>query len=121
MDTSGLKSLEPKERLALVALLRELVVADRTASEEEAEGYAAVVEALGRDAYRSALDVADKRFELESDLKTFLQSIRRQEAREILYAIVMDVCMADSISPQEAPLLEWLAEVWKIRSKPAPS
>ena len=47
---------------------------------------------------------ADRRFNSEADLKTFLQGIQREEARGLIYGTVLDLAMSDVVTGAESPL-----------------
>jgi uncharacterized tellurite resistance protein B-like protein len=111
-----LTDLNSDERLALVALIEATVRADHGVSEEEEEAIAEIIDALGEGAYREAVEAADKRFESEADLKAFLQGIKREEARSLIYGTVLDLAMSDVVTGAESPLLSWLASTWNVET-----
>jgi len=113
-----LADLNEDERVALVALLDKVVVVDRDLTDCEEGELADVVEALGKDAFRRAVE-AVRNLESDADLEALLESITRQSAREIIYGTVMEVAMADTVLQSEASLLEWLGSKWGIEIKPA--
>jgi uncharacterized tellurite resistance protein B-like protein len=111
-----LTDLNSDERLALVALIEATVRADHGVSEEEEEAIAEIIDALGEGAYREAVETADKRFGSEADLKAFLQGIKREEARGLIYGTVLDLAMSDVVTGAESPLLSWLAATWNVET-----
>jgi len=112
-----LSDLEKDERLALVALIERVVLADRAVSEEEAEVLPQIVEAFGEDEYRKIALAADDRFADDEALKTFLQGVKREDARELIYGTVMELALADAITGNESELLEWLGKTWNLELK----
>jgi hypothetical protein len=110
-----LRDLNHEERLSLVALLQEVVGADSSASEAEANAIDRVVQALGEDAYQRLVDEVDSRFTDEVGLKTFLAGIGRQEARDLIYGTVLETATADTVSTSESDVLDWLARTWNVR------
>jgi hypothetical protein len=110
-----LRDLNHEERLSLVALLQEVVGADSSASEAEANAIDRVVQALGEDEYQRLVDEVDSRFTDEVGLKTFLAGIGRQEARELIYGTVLETATADTVSTSESDVLDWLARTWNVR------
>jgi hypothetical protein len=116
MAAMELTDLNAEERLALVALVRTAALADHAVSEQEEEALADLVDAFGEDAYREAFEAADNRFGNQVELESFLRSISRQEARELIYGTVLDLTMADAITGAELPLLRWLAGAWNVES-----
>jgi hypothetical protein len=112
-----LGDLNSDERLALVALIEATAQADRKVSDEEEGVLGEVVETLGPEAYQESVELADKRFGSENDLKVFLRGIDRPEAREIIYGTVLELAMADVVTGHEPSLLSWLAETWQLESE----
>lgn len=112
-----LTQLTAEERIALVALLEFVIESDGRVSEDEADRIDAVVAAIGEDAYRTAAAEVDRRFEDEDGLRTFLPSITRPEARELIYGVILEAAISDAVNARESDLLEWLADVWQIASQ----
>ena len=109
-----LDELNADERTALVGLMKAVVFADATISEEEEEEVAHIVEALGEEAYQRHMDDFEARFSDEDSFKKFLMTIKRQEARELIYGTVLDGAAADAIEGNESELLSWLTTNWDI-------
>jgi hypothetical protein len=115
MAAMELRDLNHDERLALVALLAEMVESDSSASDAEANAIDRVVEALGEDEYHRLVDEVDARFTDEASIKSFLAGIDRQEARELIYGTVLETATADTITTPESDVLDWLARTWNVR------
>lgn len=115
-----LEDLNADERLALAALLEAVIGADASVSDVERERMAAVVAAVGDDAYRKAAAEVDRRFPDRQALRTFLSAVGRPEAREAIYETVLEVSTADVINNREVELLDWLARTWGVSAKPQP-
>jgi hypothetical protein len=109
-----LADLNKDEQIALAGLLEFVVLASGHVTEDEEHEIAAIVEALGDEPYRVAVEEVDKRFPNEQALRTFLSSIERQEAREIIYGTVTEAAMTDTVEGRESALLEWLAKEWNV-------
>jgi hypothetical protein len=109
-----LAELNRDEQIALAGLLEFVVLASGHVTEDEQNEIDAIVDALGEDEYRSAVEEVDRRFEDVQAMREFLSTITRQEAREVIYGTVMGAAMADSVEGRESALLEWLAAEWKI-------
>jgi uncharacterized tellurite resistance protein B-like protein len=109
-----LEDLQPDERLALVALSRAIVRADGAVSAKEGERVAELGQALGEQRYREAFREAAQRFADEAALKAFLETIERPDARELIYETILDLAVADAVSPDEVTLLRWLDAAWKL-------
>ena len=110
-----IKDLDADERLALVALVQVLAEADSYVTDPEAQQLRAIMRDLGQKAYQEASDEADRRFEDADALKTFLRSIERQDARELIYATALDVVLSDARVDPEKEILEWLSRAWHIK------
>jgi hypothetical protein len=110
-----LSELDQDERLALVALMRGIVLADGDVSDAEAEILPGLAEAIGRTAYDEAWKAFDQRFTDEDGLKTFLRGITRQEARELIYQTLTTLASTDGVSPTERHHLKWLEGAWGVK------
>jgi uncharacterized tellurite resistance protein B-like protein len=109
-----LRDLNSDERVALAALLEYVVMASGRVTEDEQREIDDIVEALGEDAYRQAVEEVDRRFADEDAVRAFLKTIMRQEAREVIFGAVMEAAMADAVEGRESQMLDWLASEWKI-------
>jgi uncharacterized tellurite resistance protein B-like protein len=118
-----LGDLTHDERVALVALLELVVESDGAASDDELDVLQNVIDALGETAYAEAAAEADERFGDEAELKAFLPSITRQDARELIYGTVLDTALPDAIGRHESTMLDWVAKAWDVAvqiEKPGP-
>ena len=109
-----LNDLTREERVALAALLELVVQSNATVSDDELKEVKHVVSALGDVAYAEAADEAAVRFQDEADLKAFLPTITRQEARELIYGAVLETALPDAMSMHESAILNWLGKEWGI-------
>jgi hypothetical protein len=109
-----LTDLTREERVALAALLELVIASDAAVSDDEANQVSHVVGALGDAAYAEAADEAAERFRDEADLKAFLPSITRQEARELIYGTVLEAALPDAMGAHESAMLNWLGKAWGI-------
>ena len=117
MDLSNLTNLDPDEKLALVALLKRFVSEDGEVSDEEVDAIGAVSASLGVDEYRRLIDEADARLQGDAEMRAFLESITRQEARETIYGLAFEAAASEALQYPEAEMLDWLAETWGIEIK----
>jgi len=117
MDLSNLTNLNSDEKLALVALLKRLVSEDGAVSEEEVDAIGAVSASLGAEEYRRIIDEADARLQGDAEMRAFLESITRQEARETIYGLAFEAAASEALQGPEAEMLDWLAEAWGIEIK----
>ena len=109
-----LSDLTRDERVALAALLELVVQSNATVSDDELEEVKLVVDAVGDVAYAEAADEAAARFRDEGDLKAFLPTITRQEARELIYGAVLEAALPDAMGAHESAILNWLGKEWGI-------
>jgi hypothetical protein len=109
-----LADLNKDEQIALAGILEFVVLASGHVTEDEQNEIDAIVDAVGEDNYRAAVNEVDRRFEDEQSLRAFLSTIERQEAREVIYGTVIEAAMTDTVEGRESALLEWLASAWKI-------
>jgi hypothetical protein len=112
-----LKNLSADERLALVALTEIIVGSDSHASDEEESSVHDLAAAIGEAEYARVIDEIEQRLPDEDTLRDFLETITRQEARELIYGKVLEEAIADSLNNREVELFEWLAETWDITTK----
>jgi uncharacterized tellurite resistance protein B-like protein len=109
-----LNELDSDEQLALVSLSRVVVRADGAVSPKEGLAIKRIAQALGEATYRALFAQAAELFPDEAQLRPFLATIERQEARALIFQTVLDLAAADEISPEEGPLMAWLEETWTI-------
>jgi hypothetical protein len=115
--TMELTDLNKEEQIALAGLLEFVVLASGHVTEDEQAEIDTIVEALGEDAYDTAVAEVDKRFSDEQALREFLSTIHRQEAREVIYGTVIEAAMTDTVEGRESALLDWLAGEWNVEVK----
>ena len=109
-----LADLNKEERVALAGLLEFVVMASGQVTDIEQQEIDEIVDALGEDNYRQAVDEVDQRFSDEDALRAFLKTIERQEARELIYGTIIAAAMVDNFEGRESALLEWLAKEWNV-------
>jgi uncharacterized tellurite resistance protein B-like protein len=112
-----LKDLTDEERLALVALLARVVEADSYVTDPEATRVRSIIAAVGKKAYQEAAEEADRRFESHEELRRFLPTLTRQEARELIYETLLEAALADAPVRPERELLDWLAHIWNVKTR----
>jgi len=110
-----ISDLSHKQRIALVALMEAVAMADGSVTEGESSRIGAVAEALGDDEYRRLLNEADERFEDLDHLKQFLETIADRNARELIFGTIWEEAVADpTIVHRESELLQWLSGAWGV-------
>ena len=84
-----IEDLNEDERTALVGLLKAVVLADGKISEDEIEEVEEVVEALGENEYQRHLDRFESKFPDLESFQKFLETIERQDARDLIFGTVL--------------------------------
>jgi hypothetical protein len=108
-----LAELEHHEQVALLALLGLMARLDGQASGDELELLNRIMGELGRDAFEGAAREAAQLPDSEAILMT-AGDVTRPEAREVLYELLFDMAVKESIVEREAKVLDWLAETWEL-------
>jgi len=108
-----ISELTPEEDIALVGLLREVVQADETYSDEEKQSIHSLRAIMGDVRFQQAMKGAD-RFGSRAELKDFVKKIDRQEARQLIYDVLHQVAESDGLDTSEEKPLRWLASWWGL-------
>jgi bifunctional N-acetylglucosamine-1-phosphate-uridyltransferase/glucosamine-1-phosphate-acetyltransferase GlmU-like protein len=109
-----LSELNQNEQIALAGLLEFVVLASGRVTEDEQNEIDAIVQAIGADNYRRAVERVDRSLPDEQALRAFLSTIDRQEARELIYGSVLEAAMTDTVEGRRSALLDWLAGAWRV-------
>jgi hypothetical protein len=115
MRAMELRDLNAEERIALVGLMKLVVMSDGDVSDDEVEHVEMLVEAFGEKEYQRALDGFEKRFSDEDTFKSFLESLTRQDARELIFATVLESADEGAIEGTETEMLDWLSVTWNVK------
>lgn len=107
------QALTHPERVALVVLLKQLVTADEQVSAEEAMAMSDIARQVGPDVMRAADGV---RLTDAARVASFLGTVTRPMAREIIYDTLVEVAKADRIQGEEAALLDQIVAAWDVVS-----
>ena len=110
-----IQELNQNERLALVALVKAVIMPEEQVPIEEIEELRDIVEELGEDTYQSLLTEVEERFSSEDDVRKFLATVSRQDARELIYGTIMAMALSDSVDCAESEVLAWLGDAWKVK------
>lgn len=110
-----IEDLNEDQRTALVGLLKVVVLADGTISDEEVAEVAEVVEALGEEEYQRLLDRFEAKFPDLPSFQKFLETIQGQDERELIFGTILSGAAGDAIEKGESELLAWLAKAWNIQ------
>jgi hypothetical protein len=103
----------------LVAVVQLVAEADSYVTEPEAKHLRSIIKTLGEKAYEAASDAADERFADHDELKAFLKTIERRDARELIYVTALEVVLADTSAKAERDILDWLSRNWHIKTAKA--
>lgn len=110
-----LQELQHDEKVALVALLGLMARLDGSASRDEITLLTRVIAELGEDAYE---DVAADAAALDDDeIRLAARGVRRPEARAVLFELLYDMAIKQSIVEREAQLLDWLRAEWQLPAR----
>jgi uncharacterized tellurite resistance protein B-like protein len=107
--------LKREEKVVFVALLKNMVLADRKASESEIVQIEEIVELFGEDLYHDLVAEADAKWSDEESTKTFISTVENQESRDLIYGTVLEIAFSDGIDKGEMKLLDWLEKAWNIK------
>jgi hypothetical protein len=111
--TMTLQELEMHEQVALVALLGLLARLDSQASSGELELLKRVASEIGLDRFEQVANEAAELPDGQAILDAAV-TVTRPEAREIIYELVYDMAINETVVEEEDKLLEHLATVWQL-------
>ncbi len=109
-----IRDLSKDEKIALVGLLERLMMADHVVSAEESTQFGNVVGEIGEDEYRTLVHNYKIIFSDLDKFKQFLQSIERQESRELIYGTLFQIAEVDFFDENESEILDWLVNEWNL-------
>lgn len=110
-----LSDLTPEERLALGGLLRLIIRADRSFSEEEETQIDTIGDELGgREELWKAISSSAQSFRDEAAIHAAALRVTRPEVRELILEVMAGLAAADSISPNEMSLIDALRKEWGV-------
>lgn len=109
-----IRDLNEDEQLALMGLIEFVAESNATISEEEQEELEQLVEAFGAEKYRALVDAVDEKFANEEALRAFLGTIRRQEARDLIYGLTLETALSDAENLNHSDMLDWLKTEWNV-------
>jgi len=110
-----IRDLTPDERTALVGLMKVIVMSDGNVSEDELEHVESLVEAFGPDDYQRTLDSVETRFKDDAAFRKFLTGVTRQEARELIFATLLESAGEGALEGNEVEMLDWLSATWNVK------
>lgn len=116
-----LGSLEVPEQVALIVLAKALVVADGEISMREMEHLNELSAAFGQAVFQRADNAG---FGNEQEMVSFLGTVSRPEARDIMFRKLLAIAESDALLPTESAILEAISRAWSVPlpgTSPAPT
>lgn len=111
-----LADLTAAERLALGGLVRVIIRADGSFSEEEESRIDTIGDELGgREQLWRAISDSAQAFRDDPAIRAAALAVTRPEVRELILEVMAGVAAADSISPKEMSLIDALRKEWGVR------
>ena len=110
-----LSDLNQDERVALIGLMKSVVLSDAEVSEDELEHIESLVDAFGEGEYQKSLDGFETRFLDAAAFRTFLKTVSRQDARDLIFGTVLEAAGEGALEGREADLLDWLSKAWNVK------
>jgi hypothetical protein len=74
----------------------------------------AAAEAIGTQRMRELLDEAAQTMSEDHQVRSAIQKVTREQARNDIYGLLFEVAASDTVQASEWPVLDWLAEAWSI-------
>ncbi len=109
----NVQDLTIDERLALLGIVAHVAAADGVINSSERAELKALAEELGLDELKSQIRGALERFPTRQDLLNYVGVIDREEAKELIRTIAMDLAQADGDrSEEETGLISDVIAVW---------
>jgi hypothetical protein len=107
-----LAELEHHETVVLLALLGVVARMDGQASSDEVELIARIGAEIDPASFEATAAEAAR---LEgAQLRAAVDGVTRPEAREVIYELLYDMAIKETIDEHEAELLDWLADAWGL-------
>lgn len=108
-----LDELSQPEQVVLLALVGLMARMDGSVSLEELELLEQIADQIGAERFDAARDSAAALSDASAILRA-AAGVERQEAREVVFELVYDIAMKDTIAVSEAALLNELAALWQL-------
>jgi hypothetical protein len=104
-------SLTEQEQFSLVVLLKALITADGVVSPAENIEISHIARKLDPHLFKRAEHIA---FNGREGIQSFLKTVSRQYARDVIYEILLQVAKADGIQDAETRILDDVVEAWDV-------
>ena len=108
-----LDDLSQPEQVVLLALVGLMARMDGSVSQDELELLERIADELGEKRFEAARDAAAALVDNAAILRA-ASEVERLEAREVIFELVYDIAVRDTIAPSEAVMLNELAALWKL-------
>ncbi|HMJ12794.1 MAG TPA: hypothetical protein VK524_15335 [Polyangiaceae bacterium] len=105
--------LEHRELVTLLSTLGLMARLDGEASSEEADFLEQIAREVGDERFGKAATEAAQFADAEAIVRAAAQ-VTRPEARELIFALLFDMAVRESIVAREAELLDRLATIWGL-------
>ncbi len=104
--------LDPKERLALAALVRLMVRMDGEFTPAEVRAVSDLAREIGATSFWNMLNEAGS-MEM-AEVAALVDEVERTEVREWMYGVLLGLAAVDGIDEAESELLAWLMDAWSL-------
>ena len=111
-----LAELEHHEKVALLAQLGLMARLDGQVSGDEMALLNRILLELGQESFEKAAHEAAQLPDTEAILMT-AGTVTRPEVREILFELLFDMAVRESIAEREAKVLDYLSETWQLPAR----
>jgi hypothetical protein len=108
-----LDDLSQPEQVVLLALVGLMARMDGSVSQDELELLERIADEIGEQRFEAARDAAAALVDNAAILKEASQ-VERPDAREIIFELVYDIAVRDTIAESEGVLLNELAALWGL-------
>lgn len=108
-----LDELEHHEQVVLLSLLGLMARLDLNASADEVDLLHRVTDELGEERLQSVLDDA-RQLQDQHAIMAAAANVIRPEAREVVYELLYDMAIMETIVKAEGDLLDQLADLWGL-------
>ncbi|MGA1869693.1 MAG: hypothetical protein ACMUJM_14245 [bacterium] len=106
-----------KEALVLIGLIKWFTILDKQATTDEIVFIESIADEFGEKEYRAFFIAVDQMFQTEDELKDYVSKVEREEVREYIYELMLNLAETETINTHEADQLQWLAETWDISDR----
>jgi hypothetical protein len=108
-----LEELQHHEQVALIALLGLMARLDLQATPDEVELLRRVASEIGAERFEAASGEAARLPDGAAILRA-ASKVERPEAREVIFELLYDMAITDTIVEREGQMLDQLAELWGL-------